>query len=111
MIDETQHPHFPQLQICKEQIAAINETLNGNGQVGVGLKTTVYAISIQLTDLTEKVNTLQNDVSEKVDELQKQGNKVQKLIWWGFGALFTANLFMKGNLGDILKTILGAINL
>jgi hypothetical protein len=91
MSDET-HPHFPQLQACKEQIAAINETLNGNGKVG--LKTAVYAMKVQLSEQ-----------SLQLDELKKQGVKVQRLIWWGFGALFTANLFMKGNLGELIRVM------
>ena len=96
MIDETAHPHYPQLTQCREQFLAINETLNGNGHVG--LKTAVYAIKLQL-----------NDVSAQVGELRQQGKVVQRLIWIGFGVMFTANLFMKGNVTDIIKTILGSI--
>ena len=96
MSDDTTHPHLPQLQQCREQFLAINETLNGNGHVG--LKTAVYAIKLQL-----------NDVSAQVGELRQQGKVVQQLIWIGFGVMFTANLFMNGNVTDIIRTILGSI--
>ena len=98
MSDETTHPHYPQLTQCREQLASINETLNGNGHAG--LKTNIYAMKVQL-----------NDLSSQVGELKSQGKQVQRLIWIGFGTLFTANLFMKGNFADLIKVILGNINL
>ena len=97
MIDETIHPHYPQLTQCREQIKSLRETLYGNGKVG--LTTAVYAMEKTL-----------NGVCEQLEAVKKQNEKVQRLIWITFGTMFTANLFMKGNFADLIKTILGTIN-
>jgi hypothetical protein len=92
--------HHPEdrkpLQECMERFKSIDTVLNGNGHVGI--KTHIFSMRQQLGEL-----------SLQVRELEAQGRKVQRLIWIGFGTLFTANLFMKGNLGEILKVMFASL--
>jgi hypothetical protein len=93
-MSEQPHQCTPRLTQCVKDFEQIQHALNGNG--GPGLKTLMYSMRQQVADL----NT-------SVDELKRQGVKVQRLIWIGFGIIITVNLIMKGDASTFFKTIIG----
>jgi prefoldin subunit 5 len=82
---------------CVDEFKRIQTALDGNGGT-TGLRTEVYSMRRDVASLIETV-----------EELKRQGVKVQRLIWIGFGVIITVNVIMKGDASTFFKSIIGGL--
>jgi hypothetical protein len=82
---------------CLKELDELRHTIHGNGSQG--LKTMLHGLEGQVATL-----------SEDVAGLKKQSEKIQRLIWIGFGVIFTANLFMKWDADVLIRALLGILH-
>jgi hypothetical protein len=90
---ETLHTQLPQ---CTKAFDELRHTIHGNGDQG--LKTLMYGLEGQVKEL-----------SLDVAGLKAQSEKIQRLMWWGFGFIFAANLFMKGDAASVIRALLASL--